>query len=536
MAVRTSTGTAARSEAFVESLVQIVGRDNVLTGAEDRQFYSLDFSEERGAVCSAVVRVKEAEQVAAVVAAAAAANVAVNSRGGAMSYSKGHVPLHENTIVLDLAGMNRILEINTVDRYVTVEAGVTWAQLRQALQRTGLRVPYLGTLSGSRATIGGGASQNATGMGRMTLAEHVLGLEVVLGDGRVLRTGSSVTSGTPPFYRYNGPDLTGMFLCDSGAFGIKTKVHMVLEPWPKMSFGTVAFDSHVAMTEAQAAIAQSGLQTEAFAFDGWFMEDYAAKPAPPRAVKQAMVRRFLADNPNKLRAWRNLFRAWHHTGLGYLRGHAVVMYYIAESYDQASADRKERAIGRIAARFGGRALPTGIPFFLRYGGFPDVGEIMSNRLGEVNFPVNGKFPASQAAAVMRAYEDFARDNQALMDRHGIRLACNALLHGHFWGIEPVVFWRRPLSEFRSRFATETVKGHSRDVVEDADRTAAAIDLRYRIAKLFRSMGSLHLQYGKCYPFAEPLGGEPSWELLRGFKDQVDPHHIINPGLLGLGLD
>ncbi len=113
-----------------------------------------------------------------------------------------------------------------------------------------------------------GLSQNATGMGRMTLAEHVLGLEVVLGDGRILKTGSWATKNTAPFYRYNGPDLTGMFLCDSGAFGIKTKVHLLLEPWPKMSFGCVTFPDRVSLVRAQAAMAQTGLHTEAFAFDG----------------------------------------------------------------------------------------------------------------------------------------------------------------------------------------------------------------------------------------------------------------------------
>ena len=80
------------------------------------------------------------------------------------------------------------------------------------------------------------------------------------------------TSGTAPFYRYNGPDLTGMFLCDSGAFGIKTKVHLLLEPWPKMSLRLRDLPNRVAVAEAQAAMAQSGLHTEAFNFDGLFRQ------------------------------------------------------------------------------------------------------------------------------------------------------------------------------------------------------------------------------------------------------------------------
>ena len=200
----------------VDQLVDALGPDAVLTSPEERLLYSLDFSEEPGATALAVVKPKTLEQVTAIVCIAGAAGVAVNTRGGGVSYTKGHVPTRPETVILDATGLNRVIEVNTVDRYVTLETGVRWVDLRAALQGTGFRVPYLGTLSGNFATVGGGLSQNATGMGRMTLAEHVLGLEVVLGDGRILKTGSWATKGTAPFYRYNGPDLTGMFLCDFG--------------------------------------------------------------------------------------------------------------------------------------------------------------------------------------------------------------------------------------------------------------------------------------------------------------------------------
>ena len=132
----------------------------------------------------AVVKPQSAEQVAAVVKAASAAGIAVNTRGGGMSYTRGHVPVRPETIIIDATGLNRIIEVNTVDRYVTLETGVTWAQSAgRACSTPAIAFPYLGTLSGNWATVGGGLSQNATGMGRMTLAEHVLGLEVVLGDG-----------------------------------------------------------------------------------------------------------------------------------------------------------------------------------------------------------------------------------------------------------------------------------------------------------------------------------------------------------------
>jgi D-lactate dehydrogenase (cytochrome) len=531
-----AAGLPAGTADLVAALRAIVGTDAVDTSFEQRQFYSLDFSEEPGEIAQAVVKPATAEQVAAIVKAAGAAGFAVNTRGGGMSYSRGHVPVRAETVVVDATGLDRILEVNTRDRYISLETGARWVDLRKALAGTGYRVPYLGTLSGNFATIGGGLSQNATGMGRMTLAEHVLGLEVVLGDGSMLKTGSWATKGTAPFYRYNGPDLTGMFLCDSGAFGIKTKVHLLLEPWPKMSFGCVTFPNRVAVAQAQAAMAQSGLHTEAFNFDGYFVNEYALHPPVATEEKKRMVREYLADHPQKLRAYRNLLRAWHPKGLGFLAGLPNAMYYVAEAHDQAAADRMRAKIARICRQHGGRELPATIPFGLRYGPYLNVGEIMANRQGEVNFPINAKFQASKAADAMRAFEAFVADNRAILARHHIRVACNSLLHGHFWGIEPVIFWRRPLGPYRMHYATEDRKARVQGAVEDPETTAAAIDFRHRLTRMFRSMGSLHVQWAKAYPFRDALDGETAWTFLTRLKDIADPRHTLNPGVLGLGLD
>jgi len=286
---------------------------------------------------------------------------------------------------------------------------------------------------------------------------------------------------------------------------------------------------------AQAAMAQTGLHTEAFAFDGRYLDDYAQLPPPPKAAKRAMVSRFLADHPNKWRAYRSLLRAWHPKGLGFLKGLPNAMYYIAEAHDQAAADRVAARIGKLCKSFGGRALPTTIPFGLRYCPYLNVGEIMANRDGEVTFPVNAKFQASKAVAAMQAFEAFVAQNKAVLDQHGIGIKCNALLHGHFWGIEPVISWRRPLGPYRMRYATEDRKQRTLGIVENAEATAAAIDFRYRLTRMFRDMGSLHVQWAKAYPFAEALAGETAWSVLESLKDVTDPAHTLNPGVLGLGL-
>src|SRR5690606_4004160 len=140
-----------------------------------------------------------------------------------MSYTKGYLPERSDSIVVDARNMNRILEVNAADQYITVEAGVTWEQVNEALEGTGLRTGYWGPLSGIRATVGGALSQNSAFFGSAlngTVAESVLGVTVVLAAGRIVTTGSGGRKGTKPFTRFGGPDLTGLFLGDNGAMGV----------------------------------------------------------------------------------------------------------------------------------------------------------------------------------------------------------------------------------------------------------------------------------------------------------------------------
>jgi len=132
--------------------------------------------------------------------------------------------------------MNKILEINADDMYVTVQAGVTWQQLYAALQPLGLRTPFWGPLSGLTSTIGGGLSQNNAFFGAGThgpSTDSVTGLTVVLADGRIVKTGTGGTKNAKPFWRQYGPDLTGLFLSDAGALAYKAEATLRLIPLPE---------------------------------------------------------------------------------------------------------------------------------------------------------------------------------------------------------------------------------------------------------------------------------------------------------------
>jgi FAD/FMN-containing dehydrogenase len=101
----------------------------------------------------AVARPSSVADVQALVQHSRDLKISLAARGAGLSYSAGYIAQDARTVVVDLRGMNRIIEVNERDRYVTVEPGVTWSDLRDALQPLGLTTPFWGTFSGRYATI-----------------------------------------------------------------------------------------------------------------------------------------------------------------------------------------------------------------------------------------------------------------------------------------------------------------------------------------------------------------------------------------------
>lgn len=131
----------AADENFTKRLIGAVGAANVLTGGAVAGF-ATDVYRSRE-LPLAVVRPASVEALQAAVRTATSAGIAVYTRGGGASYTDGYLPARPDSILIDMGGLDRIVEINETDAYVTVEAGVTWAALKAALDPRGWRTPFL---------------------------------------------------------------------------------------------------------------------------------------------------------------------------------------------------------------------------------------------------------------------------------------------------------------------------------------------------------------------------------------------------------
>src|SRR5437660_12204593 len=214
---------------MIEMLRDIGGAAHVLTASQDTRPYFTDWRRQYSGSAECVVRPASTAEVARVVELCAAHGVAIVPQGGNTGLSGGSVPTGKRReIVLALARLNRIRELDRLNDTITVEAGCVLANVQRAADDAGRLFPLSLAAEGS-CQIGGNLSTNAGGVNVLrygSARDQVLGLEVVLADGRIWE-------GLRGLRKDNtGYDLKQLFLGAEGTLGIITAAVLKLFPKP----------------------------------------------------------------------------------------------------------------------------------------------------------------------------------------------------------------------------------------------------------------------------------------------------------------
>jgi FAD/FMN-containing dehydrogenase len=462
----------------IDALGEIVGEDHVITAPDALEALSHDLSREPFEIAQVAVAPGSVDELVAVVKEARKLSLAIVARGAAWSYTRSHTPATAATLLIDMRRLNRVREINADDLFVTVETGCTWENLYLALRQRGVRTPFFGPLSGRYATIGGGLSQNAEffGSGRYGAAsDSVLGLEVILADGTLVRTGSGAHRTGSPFARSFGPDLTGLFIADSGTLGIKASATFTLVPTPALTVGaSFAFDELLTLVAAMRDVARTRLAAELYAF---------------------------GDLYHKLLG---------RIGFSFLEGIPWTLHITVDGADEAIAESTLALLRRIAGRRG-RELPSSVPMAIRADPWGATRAMFQSAGKAVHLPIHALLPFSKAEDAIAIYDRFARERRPIFKQHGIETWVLPAASGKDFLFEATVYFPEDASP---------------------EVQAAALELRGEVARLFDPLGAVHMQLGKYYDFA-PVLEESTLTLLRGIKQLVDPNSVLNPGALGL---
>ena len=513
----------------LKEIIDIVGTDNLIKDKESLSFYSTDVFEVARAQAVAIVRPANADELIQVTQTCIKNEVPIIARGGGASYTGGYLPVVKNTFIIDTQNLKAI-EINEEDMYVTVEPGVTWLELYETLKPLGLRTPFWGPFSGKVSTVGGSMSFHALshGTNNAVSADSLLSLQVVLGNGDVIETGSQGKgSQTSRFFRYYGPDIGGFFLGDSGALGIKTRISLKLKKYPEgfaaCSFGFPDFEH---LFQAMRDVAKLGVVSDNHGLD-------------PRKQKTAIME---MENTNPLAAAKSVYLSSRNpidgliqllkmgvAGRGFLKKAAFSGHFTTEGINAKEAKIKLAEVRKIAQQFG-KEVANSIPLYLHASPFMELTPILGPN-GERWKPTHSVLPFSRVLKHDQDFESLMEEYKPKMEEYGVTMnRMFSFIESNAFLYEPTFLWKDQQLIYHKKMYPMDLN----DVpVHDANPIGLELvhEIKDRIEKMSVANGAIHFQIGKDYPYLNNRT-EATRQLLISLKQQFDPKNLINPGSLG----
>ena len=530
----TDSATLTR-DALHERLAAILGPEGFMADDESRAAHSADLFGAGGTV-AAVIRPSSIEELSAAAKEIARAGLAVLPRGGGLTYVQGYVSATDGAVAVDMRRMNRILEIDEQDLLITVEAGVTWKQIYDALKPRGLRLPFFGTFSGRGATVGGGLSNGALFLGTArygTSAEIVLGMQIVLADGSILHTGQTAFGNAKrSFTRTFGPDTTGLFTHDAGALGIKGVVTLRMMRAPAhldyLSFG---FRDRDVAVEALCEIGRSELAEDCYMMDP--DKTRAALSAPGDLVKDAKTLMKVVSQEKgllrSLRAGAQLAMA----GRDFIDEGCYSLHMVLAGRSREAVEGDIALARAVIARAGGKELPNSIPKAGRADPFSQLDAVVGPT-GDRWVALNAKVAHGDAKPLVDAVEELIARHQPDLDASGVVVSrLLTVIGNHVFSYEPVFNWHDAWLPIHHATISPQLKAKVAEPAANLRARDLVMTVRAEIIELFAALGAQSNQIGRTYRYADIMR-PVSRALLEDIKRAVDPDNRVNPGALGLG--
>ena len=509
------------TDSLVADLEQLLGSERVATAPAELDYLTRDvFFWDNVVAPRAAVQPRSTADIAAILKRLHGGTTAVFVRGGGMSYTNGYGPNRTDSVLLDLRELNQVRTVDITNRFIVVEAGCTWSLVVKALMPHNMQVDFPAPLSGSHSTVGGALAQNVPGG-----MQGVLGLEVVLADGRVLRTGGwSSKDVEAPFYRNYGPDITGLFLGDNGIFGVKTAIALHIKRRSGgAAFGSFAFESYEDMAATMIELSPLDFITRRTGLDPYETANIA-KVGMGDAIKAVMA---VAQNEGTTFAGLKEAAKMAAQGRSFLDGVKWSLHLKVESISNNAAEEGMEQARAICVKRA-RELPPILPRAREAVGF-SIRKFLGKD-GERWVATSSLWPIGRAVEVATAIQAFFAERRADMDRLKIAHSYITNYSPYYFLCEPCFYWSDELSELHFRALPPDEAERFRKLPPNPEARAYVRKLRDDMRDLFQGMGSLHVQIGEFYRYVEELRPE-THALLKDLKLALDPENRLNPGKL-----
>jgi glycolate oxidase len=454
---------------YIKDLIEIVGEKNVRTDEIERLCYSRDLSVHE-AVPDVVVFSTTTEEVSKILSVANRKKIPVTPRGSGTSAVGGALAA-KGGILLDLSRMKRILEIDKENGYVVVEPGVICNHLNAAIAPSHFFPPDPG--SANLASLGGMVSTNASGNRALkygTTKHYVLGLEVVLADGRVINTGSVLGKTS------SGYDLTQLFTNAEGTLGVITKIILKILPMPEyIAFAEARFSSTLDAGKAVREILTSGIALSSCEILDRVTIDVVNKAMGLNIPDDVGCLLFIEIDGNKKAVQENIEKI-------------DKICKANNGIENRWEDDPAKRLKMWAARQGIVASLSRV----------ERGSRMQSVMDDPGIPIT-KIPEAIAEV------------KKISEKH--RIAINTFGHIGDGNIHPII-----ICDPRNKEQWNAIRGVSKDLID--------LTLRLR--------GTLTAEHGTGMsksPYIKRELGE-TLEVMKGIKKSLDPNNILNPGKMG----